>query len=129
MARERISMSRGEVLDFLKRQHCMMIVTLGDAGEPTGDIGRAALDGETLFLGVGPEARKNLRRDPRMCCANDEYPTYYQIKGVTAHGRAREISDPALRRKVGLEQPELAVFALELDDVLSFDFAKIKKKA
>ena len=128
MARERISMSRGEVLDFLKRQEWAMVVSLSASGGPTGDIGRVALEGETLFLGVGPETTENLRRDPRVCCANDEYPTYYEIKGVTAHGRAREVSDPVLRRRVGLEEPDLSVFALELDDVLSFDFARIEKK-
>ncbi len=70
----------------------------------------------------------NLSRDPRMCCASDEYPTYYEIKGATAHGRARPVDDPALRDRLGWSDAGLAVFSVDLDDVLSFDFSKIQKK-
>ena len=58
----------------------------------------------------------------------DEYPTYYEIRGVTVHGRAEPVDDPQLTRRVGLDGADLQIFALALDDVLSFDFAKIERK-
>ncbi|MCE2392050.1 MAG: pyridoxamine 5'-phosphate oxidase family protein [Proteobacteria bacterium] len=127
MPRESIAMSRAEVLEFLAGQDWMLLATLEAGGAPTGEIVSCALEAERLFFGVDPDGRsaRNLKRDPRACCANDRYPSYYEIQGVSVHGRARPEKDPAPARRLSLSGE---IYSLALDDVLSFDFAKIRDK-
>ena len=125
MPRESIAMSRREVLDFLAARRWVLLATLAPGGAPTAEIAPCALAAGRLYFAVPPGSRsaRNLERDPRACCANDEYPTYYEIRGVTAHGRAR----PEPARPAGLDLPG-ELYSLGLDDVLGFDFAKIRRK-
>jgi nitroimidazol reductase NimA-like FMN-containing flavoprotein (pyridoxamine 5'-phosphate oxidase superfamily) len=130
VAREEISMSSGEVLEFLGRQRWVVLGTLAAHGGPSAALVPCALEGESLYFGVtrDSEALANLERDPRACCANDEYPTYYGIKGVTLHGLAQRVGDPDLCRRLGLDRAGLEVFRLGTDDAFSFDFGKIRNK-
>ncbi len=120
-----ISMSDAELTAFLDKQAWMLLVTLDPSGAPTTALVRAAREGDRMLCEVteDDEAAGNLRRDPRACLANDEYPAYYEIRGVTLHGEA--VAVPEAR---GLGGEERRVYALGIDDVVSFDFAKIKNK-
>jgi hypothetical protein len=130
MAREQIAMTRREVLDFLSRQPWVMLGTLDPDGSPWGDIAPSTLEGETLYVAVGRDTRshRNLGRDPRACCAADQFPSYYEIKGVTAHGRLRPVDDTELAHRLSGGQADVAVYALGIDDVASFDFTKIQRR-
>ena len=82
---------------------------------------------------AGTRAASNIQRDPRVVCMNDQYPTYYEIKGVTIHGRAEPVDDPALAARlpsdpIDRDAADRTVYAVPLDDVTSFDFTKIKAK-
>lgn len=126
--RERIAMTPAEILRFLADQCWMVLATLDADGSPWGDTVPCLLAGETLYFAVrrGGRTHANLERDPRACCAQDRFPSYYEIQGVTLHGRARAATDaPAASR---LAAPGGAVYCLGLDDVFSFDFAKIRDK-
>jgi nitroimidazol reductase NimA-like FMN-containing flavoprotein (pyridoxamine 5'-phosphate oxidase superfamily) len=141
MPRESIAMSTVECVAFLAAQRWVALGTLDAGGGPWSSLAPAALDGDSLYFGV-PEAsreQRNLARDARACCAADQFPSYYEIRGVTAHGRARSVTDPAELARVkprldpkGLpgwhRDAALAVFALPLDDLFSFDFAKIRNQ-
>ncbi|HYC22725.1 MAG TPA: pyridoxamine 5'-phosphate oxidase family protein [Candidatus Bathyarchaeia archaeon] len=131
-------MSRAEVLEFLRDESWLVLATLDADGSPFGDVVPATLDGEMLCFCVARNGRSqaNIARDDRVCCSSDRFPSYYEIKGVTVHGRAREVTDPAPAARIaslcsapGLDAgADRAVYALGLDDVSSFDFAKIRNK-
>jgi nitroimidazol reductase NimA-like FMN-containing flavoprotein (pyridoxamine 5'-phosphate oxidase superfamily) len=124
MPREHIEMSREEILALLAKTRWVALGTLGADGEPAGHVVPCALEGERLCFAVAPgsEAQRQIERDPRVCAATDRYPTYYEICGVTVHGRAEPVAAPAALRGAG------ATYALPLDDLVSFDFSKIRAK-
>ncbi len=121
MAREAIAMSPEEVRAFLAAQRWMVLGTLDADGMPVGDLVPVRLDGDRLRFAVadGSRAGENVRRDARVCCAADEFPSYYEIRGVVLHGRA----DAPARLGEGWSE-----YALALDDVASFDFRKVRSK-
>jgi nitroimidazol reductase NimA-like FMN-containing flavoprotein (pyridoxamine 5'-phosphate oxidase superfamily) len=124
MAREAIAMTREELLAFLAAQRWVALGTLDPDGTPVGDLAPVRLDGEELRFAVprGSRADDNIRRDPRVCCAADEFPTYFEIRGATAHGRATPCDET---HPLG---PDWCEYAIPLDDVASFDFKKIRTK-
>jgi len=124
MARESIAMTPEEIRALLAETHWIVLGTLGPGGEPVGHLARCVLAGERLCFAVprGSEAQRQIERDPRVCAATDRYPTYYEIRGVTLHGRAEPVETPPALAGQG------ATYALALDDALSFDFAKIVAK-
>jgi len=139
--RESIAMRREEWEDFLAAQRFVVLGTLEPDGGPWARLAPAALLAGALYFGVpaGSRDERNLERDPRACCASDEFPSYYEIRGATVHGRARRVSDPALAARVGPRLDArglpgwppggaLAIWSLPLDDVFSFDFAKIRNR-
>ena len=132
MPRESIQMNRNEVLAFLERMHWGALGTLDASGSPVADVVPCRMergidrdpDGNQLLFALEPESKsaENIARDPRVCWSADEYPSYAEIRGATLHGRARR------QREDGPEKwPGLSVYALEVDDVVSFDFAKIRQ--
>ncbi len=125
MPRESISMSDAELRSFLDRQSWMLLVTLDASGAATTALVRSARQGDQMLFEVAEddEAAHNLKHDPRACVANDEYPTYYEIRGATLHGEAVQVAEAS---ELGGEGRR--VYALGLDDVVSFDFAKIENK-
>jgi predicted pyridoxine 5'-phosphate oxidase superfamily flavin-nucleotide-binding protein len=125
MARERISMSDGELREFLDQQSWMLLVTLDAGGAPNAALVPVRREGDRVLFEVeaDAEAARNLERDPRACVSNDAYPTYYEIRGATIHGEAAAVSEAA-----GLGGPGRHLYALGLDDVVSFDFAKIENR-
>jgi hypothetical protein len=124
MPRESIGMSPQEVRELLAETRWVVLGTLGPGGEPVAELARCALVGERLCFALphGSDAQRRIERDPRVCAATDRYPSYYEICGVTVHGRAEPIDAPPALAGAG------ATWALSLDDTLSFDFSKIRMK-
>ena len=125
MQRESISMSNAELRSFLDRQSWMLLVTLDASGAAATALVRSARQGDQMLfeLAEGDEAAQNLKHDPRACVTNDEYPTYYEIRGATLHGEAVQVSETSELGSEGVR-----VYALGMNDVVSFDFAKIQNK-
>jgi hypothetical protein len=123
MPREAIGMTRAELLAFVGAQRWMALGTLDPDGTPAGDLVPVRLVDERIRFAVprGSRADDNIRRDARVCCAADEFPSYYEIRGAVVHGRA-ELSD--IGDGLGSDWVE---YAVALDDVASFDFRKMKR--
>jgi nitroimidazol reductase NimA-like FMN-containing flavoprotein (pyridoxamine 5'-phosphate oxidase superfamily) len=119
--RERIAMSDDELREFLGAQRWVALATLDDDGTPVGDVAPARLAGDRLCFAVprGSRAHEAIVRDPRVACAADEFPSYYEIRGVVVHGRAEPLADGG---------GDWIEYAIALDDVASFDFRKIRGK-
>ena len=135
MPRESIAMSNEELTDFIGAKPWVVVGTLDEDGSPWGDVAASLIEGGQLIFAVpnGTRAAANIGRDPRVVCMNDQYPTYYEIKGVTIHGRAQRLDDPALAARlpsdpIDRDAADRTVYAVPLDDVTSFDFTKIKAK-
>ena len=135
MARESIAMSTEEVAAFIGPKPWIVLGTLDEDGSPWGDLAASLIDGERIVFAVpaGTRAAANIERDPRVVCMNDQYPIYYEIKGVTAHGQAERLDDPALAERLPPDpihrgSADRLVYAIPLDDITSFDFTKIKAK-
>ena len=122
MPHEAIEMTRAEMLAFFGAQRWVALGTLDPDGTPVGDVVPVLLDAERLCVAGprGSRAHENVARDPRVCCAADEFPSYYEIRGATAHGRAKARSGERLG-------PDWVEYVLALDDVASFDFRKIRR--
>lgn len=131
MPRESIEMNRNELLAFLERMRWGALGTLDAGGAPLADVVPChfarAIDGDPagnlLLFALEPASQgaENISRDPRVCWSADEYPSYAEIRGATLHGRARRQSEGTPEKWLGL-----SIYALEVDDVVSFDFAKIR---
>lgn len=111
-----ISMSSDEIRAFLATQDHGVVVAL-DAGAPVGTVAPIRLVDGMLRVTVDPgdPVAALLAGDPRVCVIAEQFPHYYEIKGVAAHGIARPSAAAG------------ATFTLSLDDVTSFDFAKLPR--
>ena len=135
MPRESIAMSNEELSAFIGAKPWIVVGTLDEDGSPWGDVAASLIEGGRLIFAVpnGTRAAANIERDPRVVCMNDQYPTYYGIKGVTIHGHAEPVDDPAIAARlpsdpIDRDAADRTVYAVPLEDVTSFDFTKIKAK-
>ena len=114
-----ISMSRDEIEAFVATQSRVIVVAL-DGGAPVGTLADVEFtDGELIVtLHEGDDLADLLAADNRVCVIAEQFPEYYEIKGVSAHGCAAlgETDDGRTR------------FTLGLDDATSFDFGKIPRQ-
>ncbi|MGH7857184.1 MAG: pyridoxamine 5'-phosphate oxidase family protein [Candidatus Binatia bacterium] len=128
-------MSDEEVRGFLARKPRLVLGTIGRHGGPTADVAPCCYDGDSLWALVPSdgEALANLRRDPRVSCTIEEFPSYFEIKGVIVHSRASEAATDEERRSVerrfgGRSIGECVIVRLPLEHVVSFDFGKIRRR-
>src|SRR5258708_30937522 len=124
MARETIAMTPDELRAFLAAPRWVVLAALDADGTPVADVAPVRLDGDQLRFAVprGSYTDDNIRRDPRVACAADEFPTYYEIRGAVAHGRAKAGDQPENLSESWVE------YAIDLDDVTSSDFRKIRNQ-
>jgi len=110
-----ITMSRAEMEAFLATQSRGIVVAL-DGSAPVGTVADLSFAGSEITVTLRPDdlVAPLLARDGRVCVMAEQFPAYYEIKGVAAHGHAAvETVDGRTRFTVGL------------DDTTSFDFGKI----
>jgi hypothetical protein len=109
-------MSATEIASFLATQSTVVIAALDD-GAPTGTVAGAYYHAGTLTFALREEdpVVPLLAVDPRVCCIAEEFPSYFEIKGVAVHGIATRVRD-AVR----------PTFVLPVEDVTSFDFSKLQ---
>jgi hypothetical protein len=114
-----IRMNADEIAAFLVSQSRVVVVAL-DGNAPVGTVASARYDGGQwrITLRAGDPVADLLALDDRVCVIAEQFPTYYEIKGVAAHGRTAPDRDADGR----------ATFALGLDDVTSFDFGKLPRE-
>jgi hypothetical protein len=94
---------------------------------PTGIVNGLAPAVET-----GSAVEMRLLRDVRCCCSADVFPSYYEIKGATVHGRATRVDAVGtifkeLEERAGKHGLAAGTtFALPIsDDAFGFDFGKL----
>ena len=141
MPRESIAMTYEAVLAVLEEERWAALGTVDPDAGVWPDIVPMMMEGERVYFRVpaGSRSHANIQRDDRVCCAVDRYPTYYEIKGITAHGHATpvgaDVAERVSRALDGVGDPidaaaknEGLIYSIGLDDLTSFDFAKIKRQ-
>jgi hypothetical protein len=114
--RESIQMTRSEIADFLRTRRTVALATLQPDGAPDITIVPCRYEDDTLFLTVNAgEGRSPLvLDDDRICCGVEVCPGYYEIRGVSLHGRATPANHGEVR--------------VEVEHTTSFDFGKIRDR-
>ncbi|HLG68259.1 MAG TPA: hypothetical protein VKV36_10370 [Acidimicrobiales bacterium] len=117
--RRDIAMTTPEIEAFLGARRDCVVVSLDGLGRPDGTVGSLVRDGRRTSFDVAADDPlvALLDRDQRTCCVVEEFPSYYEIKGVMVHGIAT-------RRPVG-RASDRATYDLEVSSVVSFDFGKL----
>jgi len=112
-----IAMSAEEVRAFLATQRRAVVAAL-DAGTPVGTVADVRLVDAAVEVTLSHDdpVRLVLAVDDRVCVIAEQFPTYYEIKGVAAHGQAQPVDGVGGR-----------TFRLTLDDLTSFDFGKLPR--
>lgn len=135
-----ITMTVDEIAAFVAVQDMCILATVDEDGAPWGDAVACASTGDFLYFSVpaATRSRGNLRSDPRVCCTlESKGADYYSVKAVMVHGEASLVTDaadlpPGLGKVLDpvTRQPvENGVnFRLDLEHVVSFDFAKIQRR-
>jgi len=136
MPRETIEMSAEETAAFLADQGWVVLATLDPDGSPWADVVPSVVhEGRLLFrVPAGSRSERNVRRDARVCCTQDENSSYFEIRGVIAHGEAEPLSPSETPSTLATRRDPLQpdqepcgeAYSIALTDVVSFDFARIR---
>jgi hypothetical protein len=114
-----IRMDEIEVSAFLRSSQRAVVVALDSGGVANGAVGQLVHgSGEFRFVLRGDDpVVALLAHDGRACCVVEQFPSYYEIKGVMVHGRAEPVAAGADGQ---------AAFALAVEAVTSYDFGKLR---
>jgi nitroimidazol reductase NimA-like FMN-containing flavoprotein (pyridoxamine 5'-phosphate oxidase superfamily) len=131
-----ITLTPQEVVDFLSGQTQCIVASLDPDGSPWGDVAACAYrEGRLYFrLAEGSRTRRNVEADPRVCCTLEAQGAgYYAMVSAMVHGAATPFDGPfaefdELADPVAGAPTAGAVFGVDLEHVVSFDFAKIQRR-
>jgi len=133
-----ITLTSDEVVNFIAGESTCFLGTLDPDGSPWGDVVACFYrDGRLWFrLAAGSRSLRNVEADPRVCCTLEaEGPDYYDNVSAMVHGEASPLGDGApLAELDALPDPVAGtpidgpVFGVDLEHVVSFDFAKIQRR-
>jgi hypothetical protein len=112
--RESIRMTGDEMTAFLQQQPAAVLARLLPDGQPDAAIVPSRFEEGALALSVDDVTLVALAVDDRVCCAVEVCPSYYEIRGVSVHGRAVPAADGSVH--------------VTVDDATSFDFGKIRAR-
>jgi hypothetical protein len=113
--RESIAMTADEARSFLGSRAAAVLATVGADGMPDAALAACRVDGDAVVVDdLDARARASIGHDARVAVAVEQCASYYEIRGVTAHGTARDLGTGA--------------YAVALTDLVAFDFAKIRER-
>ncbi|WP_027862228.1 pyridoxamine 5'-phosphate oxidase family protein [Marmoricola sp. URHB0036] len=93
--RNAVTMSDGEIEQFLTDNMKVQIATIGPDGTPhLTTLFYVLEDGMVAFWTYGRSQKVvNLRRDPRITCLIEDGEDYFELRGVTIQGKARLVEE------------------------------------
>jgi PPOX class probable F420-dependent enzyme len=96
MARQDITMSAAEILEFLEEARVLQVATIGRDGTPhLAPMWFVVEDGKIVFRSFTKSQKiVNLRHDPRLTVLVESGDAYEELRGVMIKGEARLITDP-----------------------------------
>jgi nitroimidazol reductase NimA-like FMN-containing flavoprotein (pyridoxamine 5'-phosphate oxidase superfamily) len=134
---------REKIVAILDAADDLTIATNRSDGFPQATTVSFVNDGTAIYFGTWSQSQKakNIARDDRVSIAiTDPYESWNDIKGVSIGGRARKLSDPAERAKVGaimmkkfpqiaefaqvMQENDMALFRIDADVISILDYSK-----
>ena len=93
--RNAVTMSEGEIEQFLLDNMKVQIATIGPDGTPhLTTLFYVVEDGMLAFWTYGRSQKVvNLRRDPRITCLVEDGEDYFELRGVSIQGKARLVEE------------------------------------
>ena len=93
--RNAVTMSDGEIEQFLAENMKVQIATIGPDGSPhLTTLFYVLEDGQLAFWTYGRSQKVvNLRRDPRITCLVEDGEDYFELRGVSIQGKARLVEE------------------------------------
>ena len=93
--RNAVTMSDGEIEQFLTDNMKVQIATIGPDGTPhLTTLFYVLEDGMVAFWTYGRSQKVvNLRRDPRITCLVEDGEDYFELRGVSIQGKARLVEE------------------------------------
>jgi PPOX class probable F420-dependent enzyme len=93
--RNAVTMSDGEIEQFLADNMKVQIATIGPDGTPhLTTLFYVVEDGMIAFWTYGRSQKiVNLRRDPRITCLVEDGEDYFELRGVSIQGKARLVEE------------------------------------
>jgi len=134
---DHIRLTPEEVVEFLSSQTHCVVATLDPDGGPWGDVAPCVYhDGRLWFrLAEGSRSQRNVAADPRVCCTLEyQGGHYYAMKSAMVHGTATPLDGASVPELDERPDPVTGkpltgpVYGVGLDNVVSFDFAKIQRR-
>lgn len=122
MARKDITMTPGEVQDFLESGHTLQVATIGPDGAPhLAPMWYVVEEGKVVFRTFSKSQKiVNLRRDPRLTVLREQGLAYAELQGVMIKGTATLVDDPAyvleMYRRLAAKYPMVGDAPVHLDD-------------
>lgn len=116
-----LAMPLEEISSLINSEGCLVLGSICPDGIPAAEIVPGHVDNDLLefVLPVDSTSYRNIQEDNRVCAVvENAQREFYRMRSVTIHGRA----------DLRTSQPdrEQARYTLPLDDIVSFDFSKIK---
>lgn len=102
--RAQVTMTDGEIADFVAASRTATLATIGPNGMPhLVAMWYAVVDGEIWFETKAKSQKAvNLRRDDRVSCMIEDGLTYDVLRGVSIEGRAVVSDEPDVLLRVGI---------------------------
>lgn len=102
-SRSAVAMSEDEVEKFLASQLKVQVASIGKDGAPhLTTLFYVVHEGRIAFWTYAASQKiRNLERDPRITCLVETGADYFELAGVSVHGTAEIVRDPARIREIG----------------------------
>jgi PPOX class probable F420-dependent enzyme len=116
--RNAVTMSDGEIEQFLTDNMKVQIATIGPDGTPhLTTLFYVLEDGMLAFWTYGRSQKVvNLRRDPRITCLIEDGEDYFELRGVTIQGKARLVEEYDDIRALGARVAQRMAGDVDLGD-------------
>jgi PPOX class probable F420-dependent enzyme len=117
--RNTVTMSDGEIEQFLTDNMKVQIATIGPDGTPhLTTLFYVLEDGMVAFWTYGRSQKVvNLRRDPRITCLIEDGEDYFELRGVTIQGKARLVEEYDDIRTLGARVAKRMAGNVDLGDL------------
>jgi PPOX class probable F420-dependent enzyme len=116
--RAAVRMSDDEIAEFLASSEKVQVATIGPDGSPhLTTLFYVVQDGKVAFWTYASSQKvKNLERDPRITLLIEDGDDYFELRGVTIHGKAELVTDEDGIRAIGTAVAAVMAKGVDLGD-------------
>jgi PPOX class probable F420-dependent enzyme len=116
--RSAVRMTDDEIAEFIASTDKVQVATIGPDGAPhLSTLFYVVQDGKVAFWTYASSQKiKNLQRDPRITLLIEDGEDYFELRGVTVHGKAELVTEQDEIRKIGTAVAAVMAKGIDLGD-------------